>query len=107
MPISISANVLALRHSWGRYGSRTTPARLLDSIANAGPTPRRSSTLLSRSRVSGRSEARNSALGGSAAMTCNAVLRQAWPMTDRDPDATAAAVTRGMQAQLARRDAAL
>src|ERR1700727_725018 len=28
MPISISANVLALRHSWGRYGSRTTPACL-------------------------------------------------------------------------------
>src|ERR1700722_13516342 len=34
-------------------------------------------------------------------------LRQAWPMTDRDPAATAAAVTRGMQAQLARREAAL
>src|ERR1700734_2165171 len=28
MPISISANVLALRHSWGPYGSRTTPACL-------------------------------------------------------------------------------
>jgi 2-keto-4-pentenoate hydratase len=34
-------------------------------------------------------------------------LGQAWPMTDRDPAATDAAVTRGMRAQLARRDAAL
>ena len=58
MPISISANVLALRHSWGRYGSRTTPACLHDSTANAGPTRRRSSILLSCACAPGPPEAR-------------------------------------------------
>ena len=93
-------------------------------IANAGPTRRRSSTLLSRVRASGRAWRTKLPVRGPVAVTCSAAagagcgapaeepradLRQAGPMTDRRPHrhSSAAAVARGMQAQLARRDAAL
>ena len=66
MPISISATVLALRHSWGRYGSRTTPACLCDSIANAGPTRRRSFILLSACSPPAPLPARISSLRGAS-----------------------------------------
>ena len=117
--------MLALRHSWGRYGSRTTPACLLDSIANAGPTRRRSSTLLSgcspqaarstKMRPCGLSRHRPARRGpGGQSRRVRADEPRtgpgaSWPHDRplRSAAATAAAVSRGMRALLARRDAAL
>src|ERR1700728_4178682 len=127
MPISISANVLALRHSWGRYGSRTTPACLLDSIANAGPdTP---TILHPTPPLPHLRPARRTKLPSAWRRSRDLLRRRAgttWGKlgVSMDPDhadtaaedtatadtATAdpaTAVPRGMRALLARRDAAL